>query len=53
VLFRSDDEGKDSRVSLYSKLLQRYATSWGYKLKNIFDRNDAVVFDLVRIKGNK
>jgi len=48
-----DDEGKDSRVSLYSKLLQRYATSWGYKLKNIFDRNDAVVFDLVRIKGNK
>ena len=45
-----DDEGKDSRVSLYSKLLQRYATSWGYKLKNIFDRNDAVVFDLVRIK---
>jgi GNAT superfamily N-acetyltransferase len=45
-----DDEGKDSRVSLYSKLLQRYATSWGYKLKNVFDRADAVVFDLVKIK---
>jgi GNAT superfamily N-acetyltransferase len=45
-----DDEGKDSRVSLYSKLLQRYATSWGYKLKNVFDRADEVVFDLVRIK---
>jgi GNAT superfamily N-acetyltransferase len=45
-----DDEGKDSRVSLYSKLLQRYATSWGYKLKNVVDRNDAVKFDLVKIK---
>lgn len=45
-----DGEGKDSRVSLYSKLLQRYATSWGYKLKNVVDRSDAVEFDLVRIK---
>lgn len=45
-----DGEGKDSRVSLYSKLLQRYATSWGYRLKNVVDRNDAVEFDLVRIK---
>jgi GNAT superfamily N-acetyltransferase len=46
-------EGKNSRVNLYSKLLQRYATNWGYKLKNVFDRNDSVEFDLVKIKQVK
>ena len=43
-------EGKNSRVNLYSKLLQRYATKWGYKLKDVFDSNDSVEFDLVKIK---
>ena len=46
-------EEKNSRVNLYSKLLQRYATNWGYKLKNVFDRNDSVEFDLVKIKQVK
>jgi hypothetical protein len=44
------ETNKDSRVSLYSKLLQRYASRWGYRLKNVHDSGDSVTFDLVRIK---
>ena len=43
-------QGKDSRVNLYSRMVQRYAASWGYRLKNVHDRGDAVTFDLVKIK---
>ena len=43
-------QGKDSRVNLYSRMVQRYAASWGYQLKNVHDRGDAVTFDLVKIK---
>jgi len=47
---KGEEQGKDSRISLYSKLLQRYATSWGYQLKNVHDTGDHIGFDLVRIK---
>jgi len=43
-------QGKDSRVNLYSRMVQRYAASWGYRLKNVHDKGDAVTFDLVKIK---
>ena len=44
------DRNQDSRVSLYTKLLQRYANSWGYAVRNVFDKGPAVTFDLVKIK---
>ena len=45
-----ETQGKDSRVNLYSRMVQRYAASWGYRLKNVHDRGDAVTFDLIKIK---
>lgn len=46
---KGDEKNKSSRISLYSKMLQRYASSWGYQLKNVLDRGEAVTFDLVKI----
>ena len=44
------DGNQDSRVSLYTKLLRRYAGTWGYAVRNVFDKGPAVTFDLVKIK---
>jgi hypothetical protein len=38
-----------SRSKLYSRLVQRYATAWGYK-SNAFDHGDEIVYELSRIK---
>ena len=45
-----ETQDKDSRVNLYSRMVKRYAASWGYRVKNVHDRGDAVTFDLMRIK---
>jgi len=45
-----ETQDKDSRVNLYSRMVKRYAVSWGYRVKNVHDRGDAVTFDLTRIK---
>lgn len=41
---------RDTRINLYKKLIQRYAHSWGYSLKNLLNVRRAVIFDLVKIK---
>jgi len=46
------NEARDSRSSLYTALFQRYAQTWGYRLKNIIDGRTAVTFDLVKINQN-
>ena len=56
MLFRSyiqfmadcDDDPGQSRIKLYSRMVQRYAPTVGYRVK-ITDRADSVMFELERI----
>jgi adenylate kinase family enzyme len=43
-------QNSESRAKLYNRLVQRYATSWGYKSR-AFDHGNEVVYELVRTKN--
>ena len=48
---KEDDSGNpnQSRSSLYSKLVKRYAASWGYRV-DISDHSGTVVYELERLQ---
>lgn len=46
------DDPKGSRANLYTKLVQRYASSWGYRVQTK-DQRDAMWYRLVRIENVK